>query len=135
MSADLIHALEQLEKEKGIDKEILIEAIEAALISAYKRNFGSSQNVRVSIDRESGEFKVYALKKVTDTQRTFILIYQLRKPKVNADLEEDDVVEVEVTPRKFGRIAAQTAKQVVVQRIRGRRKGNYFWWFSNKEVK
>lgn len=63
MSADLIHALEQLEKEKGIDKEILIEAIEAALISAYKRNFGSSQNVRVSIDRESGEFKVYALKK------------------------------------------------------------------------
>lgn len=63
MSADLIHALEQLEKEKGIDKETLIEAIEAALISAYKRNFGSSQNVRVLIDRDSGEFKVFALKK------------------------------------------------------------------------
>jgi len=134
MSADLIHALEQLEKEKGIDKEILIEAIEAALISAYKRNFGSSQNVRVSIDRESGEFKVYALKKVTDTPKNIHSDISIEEAKkVNADLEEDDVVEVEVTPRKFGRIAAQTAKQVVVQRIREAERGIIFDEFSNKE--
>lgn len=134
MSADLIHALEQLEKEKGIDKEVLIEAIEAALISAYKRNFGSSQNVRVSIDRESGEFKVYALKKVTDTPKNIHSDISIEEAKkVNADLEEDDVVEVEVTPRKFGRIAAQTAKQVVVQRIREAERGIIFDEFSNKE--
>ena len=64
MSAELILALEQLEKEKGIEMEVLIEAIESALISAYKRNFGSTQNVRISIDRESGDVRVFALKTV-----------------------------------------------------------------------
>ncbi|MDQ2086899.1 transcription termination factor NusA [Herbivorax sp. ANBcel31] len=134
MSADLIHALEQLGKEKGINKEILIEAIEAALISAYKRNFGSSQNVRVSIEHESGEFKVYALKKVTDDphdDHSEISIENAKK--INAELEEDDIVEIEVTPKKFGRIAAQTAKQVVVQRIREAERGIIFDEFSNKE--
>jgi N utilization substance protein A len=65
MSAELIQALEQLEKEKGIEKDVLIEAIEAALISAYKRNFGSTHNVKISIDPETGDVKVFALKRVT----------------------------------------------------------------------
>ncbi|TYQ13039.1 UNVERIFIED_CONTAM: NusA antitermination factor [Acetivibrio alkalicellulosi] len=134
MSADLIHALEQLEKEKGIDKEVLIEAIEAALISAYKRNFGSSQNVRVVIDRQSGDFKVYALKRVTvDPQDEHSDISIDNAKRINADFEEDDVAEIEVTPKKFGRIAAQTAKQVVVQRIREAERGIIFDEFSNKE--
>ncbi|AUG58034.1 transcription termination factor NusA [Acetivibrio saccincola] len=134
MSADLIHALEQLEKEKGIDKETLIEAIEAALISAYKRNFGSSQNVRVLIDRDSGEFKVFALKKVTQSPKNINFDISIEEAKkINPDFEEDDVVEIEVTPRKFGRIAAQTAKQVVVQRIREAERGIIFDEFANKE--
>lgn len=134
MSADLIHALEQLEKEKGIDKEVLIEAIEAALISAYKRDFGSSQNVRVAIDRNTGEFKVYALKKVTDDPKNSHSDISIEEAKkINADFEENDVVEIEVTPRKFGRIAAQTAKQVVVQRIREAERGIIYDEFSNKE--
>ncbi|HOA96341.1 MAG TPA: transcription termination factor NusA [Acetivibrio saccincola] len=134
MSADLIHALEQLEKEKGIDKETLIEAIEAALISAYKRNFGSSQNVRVLIDRNSGEFKVFALKKVTQSPKNINFDISIEEAKkINPDFEEDDVVEIEVTPRKFGRIAAQTAKQVVVQRIREAERGIIFDEFANKE--
>jgi len=81
MSADLIHALEQLEKEKGIDKDTLIEAIEAALISAYKRSFGSSQNVKVSIDRETGDFKVYALKKVTANPQNELLEISIENAK------------------------------------------------------
>ncbi|GAE87512.1 transcription termination factor NusA [Acetivibrio straminisolvens] len=134
MSADLIHALEQLEKEKGIDKDTLIEAIEAALISAYKRSFGSSQNVRVSIDRETGDFKVFALKKVTaNPQNDLLEISVENAKKIDPDFEENDVVEIEVTPRKFGRIAAQTAKQVVVQRIREAERGIIFNEFSNKE--
>lgn len=134
MSADLIHALEQLEKEKGIDKEVLIEAIEAALISAYKRNFGSSQNVRVTIDRHTGDFKVFALKKVTDSPQNELLDISIENAKrINADLEENDMAEIEVTPKKFGRIAAQTAKQVVVQRIREAERGIIFNEFSNKE--
>ncbi|NLD50117.1 MAG: transcription termination/antitermination protein NusA [Clostridiaceae bacterium] len=134
MSADLIHALEQMVKEKGIDKEILIEAIEAALISAYKRNFGSSQNVRVSVNLETGDFKVYALKKVTnDPQNDYLDISLENAKKINAELEEDDMAEIEVTPKEFGRIAAQTAKQVVVQRIREAERGIIFEEFSNKE--
>ncbi len=134
MSADLIHALEQLEKDKGIDKEVIIEAIEASLISAYKRSFGSSQNVKVFIDRQTGDFKVFALKKVTSNPQNDLLEISVENAKkINPGLEENDVVEIEVTPRKFGRIAAQTAKQVVVQRIREAERGIIFNEFSNKE--
>lgn len=134
MSAELLHALEQLEKEKGISKEILIEAIEAALISAYKRNFGSSQNVRVTIDRTSGDVRVFALKKVTTTPENGLLDINIDDAKkIDTTFEEDDIAEIEVTPRKFGRIAAQTAKQVVVQRIREAERGIIFDEYMNKE--
>jgi transcription termination/antitermination protein NusA len=134
MSADLILALEQLEREKGINKEILIEAIEAALISAYKRNFSSSQNVKVTIDRDNGDVKVYALKRVAiNPENEFLEISTDEAKKISKKLEEDDTVEIEVTPRKFGRIAAQTAKQVVVQRIREAERGIIFNEYYNKE--
>ena len=134
MSAELIQALEQLEKEKGIQKEVLIEAIEAALISAYKRNFGSTQNVKISIDPGTGDVKVYALKRVTsrpENENGDISLEEARK--LNGEYEEDDIAEIEVTPRKFGRIAAQTAKQVVMQRIREAERGIIFDEFYNKE--
>ena len=119
MSAELLFALNQLEKERGIDKEVLIDAIEQALISAYKRNFGSAQNVEVSIDRTTGEIRVYALKTIVDVVADSATEMSLEQAKLfGADFEVGDMVEVEVTPRKFGRIAAQTAKQVVMQRIR-----------------
>jgi len=134
MSAELIHALEQLEKEKGINKEVLIEAIEAALISAYKRNFGSTQNVKIYIDRLSGDVKVFAMKKVTEKPTNDLLEISLEEArKIDAKYDLDDMVEIEVTPRKFGRIAAQTAKQVVVQRIREAERGIIFEEFYNKE--
>jgi len=134
MSAELIHALEQLEREKGINKEVLIEAIEAALISAYRRNFGSTQNVKIYIDRLTGDVRVFALKRVTSHPENDFLDISLEEARtINKKLEENDVVEVEVTPRKFGRIAAQTAKQVVVQRIREAERGIIFDEFYNKE--
>ena len=134
MSAELIQALDQLEKERGINKEVLIEAIEAALISAYKRNFGSTQNVKIYIDRETGDVKVFALKRVTsrpEDENGEISLEAARK--LNASYVEDDIAEIEVTPRKFGRIAAQTAKQVVMQRIREAERGIIFDEFFNKE--
>ena len=134
MSAELIQALEQLEKEKGIEKEVLIEAIEAALISAYKRNFGSTQNVRISIDRESGDVRVFALKRVTSSPEDESGDISLEEAKrINVGYEEEDIAEIEVTPRKFGRIAAQTAKQVVMQRIREAERGIIFDEYYNKE--
>jgi N utilization substance protein A len=134
MSAELIQALDQLEKEKGIEKNVLIEAIEAALISAYKRNFGSTQNVKITIDQQSGDVRVFALRKVTsapDSENGDISLEEARK--LNSKYEEDDIAEIEVTPRKFGRIAAQTAKQVVMQRIREAERGIIFDEFYNKE--
>jgi N utilization substance protein A len=134
MGAELIHALEQLEREKGINKDVLIEAIEAALISAYKRNFGSTQEVKIIFDKDSGDVRVLALKKVSanpDGAMSEISIEQAKK--ISAELEENDVAEIEVTPRKFGRIAAQTAKQVVMQRIREAERGIIFDTFSSRE--
>ncbi|MEL7623274.1 MAG: transcription termination factor NusA [Clostridiales bacterium] len=119
MNSELLSALKDLEKERGIDFNVLVDAIEAALISAYKKNFGASQNVRVHIDRETGEFKVFTRKTVVESvtdSKSEISLEDARKERPDYELE--DVVEYEVTPKDFGRIAAQTAKQVVVQRIR-----------------
>lgn len=134
MSAELIHALEQIEKEKGISKDLLIEAIEAALITAYRRNFGSAMNVEVNIDRTTGDVHVYALKNIVEKVKDPSTELSLDQAKqFGPDFEIGDVVEVEVTPRKFGRIAAQTAKQVVMQRIREAERGIIYEEFSNKE--
>lgn len=119
MNQDFMPALEAIEKEKGIKKDTLFEAIEAALISAYKRNFSSSHNVKVNIDRETGEMRVYSCLNVVDkvtNPHHEIHIEEARKKDPLYKL--GDVVELEVTPKNFGRIAAQTAKQVVIQRIR-----------------
>ncbi|MBA4542310.1 MULTISPECIES: transcription termination factor NusA [Thermoactinomyces] len=119
MNAEFIEALEQLEKEKGISKDILIEAIEAALISGYKRNFHSAQNVRVDINRQSGEVRVFARKTVVEEVLDSRLeISQDAAREIDPNYQLGDIVEIEVTPADFGRIAAQTAKQVVTQRIR-----------------
>ncbi|WP_058485193.1 transcription termination factor NusA [Defluviitalea phaphyphila] len=119
MNAEFIGALEQLEKEKGIDKELLIEAIETSLVSACKKNFGTSQNIRVSIDRENGDVAVYAKKEVVEKVDNEALQISIEEAKnLNGNYTIGDIVDIEVTPKNFGRIAAQTAKQVVVQRIR-----------------
>lgn len=134
MNAEFMQAFEQLGREKGIAAEVLFEAIEAALISAYKRNFSSAQNVRVSLDRETGEIHVYARKAVVEEPQDPRLEISLEEAReVDPRYELEDVVELEVTPKNFGRIAAQTAKQVVVQRIREAERGIIYEEFSNRE--
>jgi N utilization substance protein A len=134
MNADFIEALTAIEKEKGIAKEVLLEAIEAALISSYKRNFNTAQNVRIDINRFTGMIKVFARKTVVDDvfdPRMEISLYAARELNINYMV--DDIVEIEVTPRDFGRIAAQTAKQVVTQRIREAERGLIYSAFVDKE--
>ncbi len=134
MNHEFMRALEQIEREKGIDKEILLEAIEAALISAYRRHFGSAQNVRVLIDRSTGEVKVYSQRTVVSNPEDPRLQISLEEAhKVDPSLREGDVIETEVTPKEFGRIAAQTAKQVVVQRIREAERGLIYEEFASRE--
>lgn len=133
MNAEFMLAFEALGKEKGIAPEILFDAIEAALISAYKKNFSSAQNVRVSLDRETGEINVYARKTIVEhveDDRLEISLADARK--INPGYMADDILEIEVTPRDFGRIAAQAAKQVVVQRIREAERGIIYEEFSNR---
>jgi N utilization substance protein A len=134
MNTEFLEALKELEKEKGISVDILLEAIEAALLSAYKRNFGSLQNARVHIDRETGDFKVYTQRMVTEhveDPRQEITLEEAQQ--INPNYDQGDIVETEVTPRNFGRIAAQTAKQVVVQRIREAERNIIFEEFANRE--
>lgn len=134
MNTEFMEALTDLERDKGIKKDILLEAIETALISAYKRHFGTDQNARVEIDGDTGEIKVFAIKNVVDEiedEETEITVEQARE--INEKYEAGDVVETEVTPRDFGRIAAQTAKQVVVQRIREAERGIIYDQYSEKE--
>lgn len=119
MNQDFLLALEAIEKEKGIKKDTIFEAIEAALISAYKRNFNSAHNVKVNISRDTGEIGVFSCLQVVDkvlNPQQEILLEEARKKDPHYEL--GDTVEHEVTPKNFGRIAAQTAKQVVIQRIR-----------------
>ncbi|GAB6088192.1 transcription termination factor NusA [Alkaliphilus crotonatoxidans] len=134
MNVEFIEALQQISKDKGISKEILIDAIEAALISSYKRNFGTAQNVRVEINRETGDVRVYSQKRVVEEVEDELLEIALVDARaIDPNYEIEDIVEREVTPRNFGRIAAQTAKQVVVQRIREAERGIVFDEFINRE--
>jgi N utilization substance protein A len=134
MNAEFIEALNQLEKEKGISKDVLIEALEAALISGYKRNFHSAQNVRVDIDRETGVVRVFARKTVVDEVTDPRLEISLEAAReINPAYQLDDIVEIEVTPKDFGRIAAQTAKQVVTQRIREAERNIIYDEFVDRE--
>lgn len=133
MNLELVTALGELEKERGIPKAILLEAIEAAIVSAYRRNYGSAQNVRVELDN-SGDIKVFARKDVVEEVLEEANEINLEDAKaIDANYQLDDVVEIEVTPRDFGRIAAQTAKQVVIQRIREAERAMIFDEFQNRE--
>ena len=127
-------AFRDLGMEKGINPEILFDAIEAALVAAYKRNFNAAQNVRVTLDRTSGQYHVYAIKTVVEEVVDNVQEISLAMAQqISPNYQLDDTLEVEVTPANFGRIAAQTAKQVVVQRIREAERGIIYEEFSSRE--
>lgn len=119
MSKEMLNALDALEAEKGISKEIVIDALEAALVSAYKRHYGQAQNVEIEFDNKKGNIHVYAVKEVTEEVMDSQLEVSLKEAmEVNKAYEIGDKIRFEVTPKDFGRIAAQTAKQVILQRVR-----------------
>ncbi len=121
MNIDLVKILDEIEKEKGIPKEVILDAIEVSLVSAYKKNFAQGKdNVEIIIDKESGKVQVLSKRTVVE---------KINKPSSEIDLEQaqlykkgtaklGDEIDIEITPEEFGRIATQTAKQVVVQKIR-----------------
>lgn len=127
-------ALETLEKERGIKKEYLIEQIEAALIVAYKNNYKDSENVKVVMDKETGETHIYSVKEIVEAVENPVT--QISKEdaiKINKKLEVGDTVDIELNPRNFGRIAAQTAKQVIIQKLREAERDIVFGEFNERK--
>ena len=119
MNLDFLEAIEALEREKHMSKDQLIDAIESALVSAYKKNYGTSQNVRVDIDRETGDINVFMRRDIVEEVVDPFCQASLEEAReIDPSYEIGDVIEYMVTPMDFGRIAAQTAKQVVIQKIR-----------------
>lgn len=138
MSKEMLNALDALEAEKGVSKEIVIEALEAALVSAYKRHYGQAQNVEVEFNQKKGDIHVYSVKEVTEEVTEEVMDSQLEVSlkealKINPAYEIGDKIRFEVTPKDFGRIAAQTAKQVILQRVREAERNIIYNEFSQYE--
>jgi N utilization substance protein A len=136
MNKDLIYVIEQIGREKGISKEVLFEALESALLSASKKTMGAADNVRMEIDRRTGALRVFARKKVvtavTDPKLEITLAEGRR---LNSDAQLEDELEIELAPQEFGRIAAQTAKQVILQRVRDAERDAVYSEFIDREGK
>lgn len=131
---ELIDALNQIEKEKDISKEVLLEALENSLVAACKNNFGKADNIKVNIDRVTGEVSVYAMREVVDEVTDPVTQISLAQARMkDIDINIGDMVSVEVTPKNFGRIAAQKAKQVVVQKIREEERRVLYQQYLTKE--
>ena len=134
MNKEFFEALEELSIEKGISKEYLLDAIESALLTAYKKNFNSQENVKIVIDEEKASIKVYSLKEVVEEvfdPAIEVAIDSLKKGRKKIEL--GDIIEVEITPKDFGRISAQTAKQVIVQKIREAEREIVFTEYSDRQ--
>ncbi len=137
MQSQFVTAIEQICEEKGISKDSVIEAIEAALIAAYKKDFGDKdQEVRVTLDKDSGEARIFVSKEVVkDVQEGFEMLQISIEDahKIDAKAKLGELVEYEEDNKEFGRVAAQTAKQVIMQRIREAEREVVFTEFSDKE--
>lgn len=131
---EFLNAVDLLEKEKGIKREVIFEAMELALSSAYKKHFNSLSNVRVDINKETGDIKVYSFKTVVkeiEDERVELTLKEAKK--IVPDIEIGETIEEEVTTSDFGRVAATTAKQVVIQKIREAERNNIIDEYEDKQ--
>lgn len=138
MNEEFVGALKELVKEKGICEDLLFTTIQDAMVAAYKKNYANAntnaQNVKVSIDRDTGEIHVYAQKTVVDEVYDDVTEISLEEAKeINPNIEVDDIINLEVTPKNFGRVAAQLAKQVVTQRIKEAERNIIYDEYKEKE--
>ena len=134
MNRELLHVIEQIGREKGIGTEVLFEALESALLSASKRTMGVGENVRLTVDRKTGAIRVFAEKNVVEAvtdPKLEASVAEARRGKPDAQV--GDVIEVDLEMRDLGRIAAQTAKQVILQRVREAERQGIFSEFKDRE--
>ncbi len=131
---DFIKAVDNIVEEKGIDREVVFEAMELALAAAYKKNFDGDQNVKVEINRDNGIIKVFSYKEIVEEVEDDIFEISLEDAKkIDSTKEIGDTIDTEVTPKDFGRVAASTAKQVIVQKIREAERNSIMDEFGDKQ--
>ncbi len=119
MNADLLAILEYIEREKGVSREIILEAIQSSLVSASKKSLGHPEHIDIKIDPETADIKVFTDMEVVEEKTGAHNVISLKQARsIKSDVKVGDVVNVEITPQNFGRIAAQTAKQVIIQKLR-----------------
>lgn len=134
MNQELLNAIDYLEKEKSIPREILFEAIEAALLTAYKKNYTQHKNVRVDLNIENGTYRVISRKDVVEEVEDSTAEIDVETARtVNPAYEVGDPFDEDVTPKDFNRVGAQAAKQAVMQRLRDAERGILYDEFINKE--
>jgi len=134
MNQEFMSALSEIEATKNIKKEVLLETLEQALIAAYKKNYGHYQNVVITINRETGEISVVQQKTVVEeVEDSRVEIGISEAQQMDKRYEVGDIVDFKVIPKNFGRIAAQTAKQVVVQRIKEAERDNLYDMYRESE--
>ena len=131
---ELIMALDELEKERGISKDYLLESLEVALVAAYKKNFDSAENVKVVIDSQTGEIHVYAQKEVVETVENSQLQISVEDArKIEKKAKVGDIINIETKPKDFGRIAAGAAKQHVIQKVREAERNMIFDEYNDRK--
>lgn len=133
MNMDFVLAIKEIGNEKGIDPEVLFQAVEEALVIAYKRNFNNAQSVRVELNKDTGDFHVFEQRKVAEVPANRDEISLEDAHKLNPDYVLDDVIEQEVFPKDFTRVAVQNAKQIIMQRIREAERGIVYDKYSDRE--
>ena len=134
MNEDFMLALDELEKEKNIDKEIILDALEKALVKSYQKNYDNAENVDVVIDKETGSIEVFALKDVVENVDNRVNEISLKDAKeIDKNLEIRDVARIKIAPKNFGRVAAQTARNIVIQKIRDAQRDSVYGEYVDRE--
>ncbi|MFH0924817.1 MAG: transcription termination factor NusA [bacterium] len=134
MGRDLIHVLDQVSREKGIEKDVLIDALKSAILSVSKKSFGNVDNLRVNLDSDNGELELFKIKKIVDSPFDNEKEIALSEAKnLNPDFNVGDEVEIKQEGVDFGRIAAQTAKQIIIQKVKEAERENVYKEYKNRE--
>ena len=134
MNQEFVNALNEIERTKGISSDIIIDALEKALVKSYEKNFNDNENVTVTVNKENGDTKIFSIKRVVEDVEDKITEISLEEAiEINGNFSIGDEITVEVTPRNFGRIAAQTARNIVIQKIKDAEREIIYNEFINRE--
>lgn len=134
MNEEFMLALDELEKDKNIDKGVILEALEKALIKSYQKNYDNAENVDVVVDKETGNIEVFALRTVVDEVNDNVNEISLKEAnEIDKELGIGDVARIKIAPKNFGRVAAQTARNIVIQKIRDAQRDSVYGEYLDRE--